>query len=546
MQPISEKMRQSLQGSNRPMIVVKAKTPHGVVTNLNIEKGSITIDHTSQDARRTVEITITDESIIPGLYDAYGPVNVYAHQLYVYRGVLWNSNDISPDLWTCQAPIPKDLLVPSNKAYELIPCGVYRITEVSIEEDTDGNVVMTIKGSDLSLVVQKNSWTGPVTVARNPYVIPVEAISFFDITPEQTYVASTIMEAIKILINNRWPTHPAFGPPSFNFSGVSDQPIVDAVIMGSSYNGGTMGQSPWQDIAALATALGAELFNDATGAFVVRTVPDPNGQPSVWSFLDGDGGLLTKITRSINIDKTINFVIATGEAVGTTVPLRAEAIDNDPTSPTYYQGPMGRILGRESGRKQLYTLQQVQNAANTYLNWFVGADEQVSIECLPNPALDVADVITVRRKNVGVYDPTVVFSDLTQIVYANATYSRLSCSAIRLPKKSKYLKDGFIKIGTTIRLINNFTHQDVVLTQNAFPGDTVINVVPFVPSVTYRAHSILNDPEVPSDGSVNYFVDKITLPLDLDSPMQITCRARRQGSKKDAIRQAQYDQGQNY
>ena len=545
MQPISEKLSNSLQGSNRPMVVVKAKTPHGVVTNLNIEKGTVTIDHTSQDARRTIEITISDESIIPGLYDAYGPVNVYAHQLYVYRGVLWNPSGINPDLWTCQAPIPQDLLVPSNQAYELVPCGVYRITDVTIEEDKDGNVVMTIKGSDLSIVVQKNSWTGPVTVARHPYTIPVEAISFFDITPEQCYVASTIMEAIKILINNRWPTHPAFGPPYFNFSGVNDHPITDAVIMGSSYNGGSMSQSPWQDITALATALGAELFNDATGAFVLRTIPDPNAQQPVWSFLDGDGGLLTKVTRDINIDKTVNFVIATGEAVGTTVPLRAEAVDDDPTSPTYYQGPMGRILGRESGSKQLYTIQQVQNAANTYLNWFVGADEQVSIECVPNPALDVADVIKVRRKNVGVYDPTVVFSDIKQDIYANTTYDRVACSAIRLPTKSKYFKAGFIKAGSVVRVINNFTHQDLVLSQNAFPGDTFITVQPFVANVTYRKNSVLNDPEAPSDGSVNYFVDKITLPLDLDSPMQITCRARRQGSKKDAIRQAAYDQGQD-
>jgi len=539
MQKMSDKLRQSLLGSNRPMVVVKAKSPHGLVTNLNIEKGTVTVDHTAQDARRTVEITITDESIVPDLYDAYGPVNVYAHQLYVYRGVLWNSSQIDPALWTCQAPIPENLLVPDNQAYELIPMGVFRITSVSTEEDKEGNVVTTIKGSDISLVLSQNQWTGPVTVGRTPYTIPVEAISSFDITPEQTYVAQTIMEAIKILINNRWPVHPAFGPPEFDFSGVVDMPITDAVIMGSSYNGATSSGSPWQDITALATALGAELFVDARGKFVLRTVPDPNSLPPVWSFLDGDGGLLTKVTREINVDKTVNFVIATGEGVGVAVPLRAEAIDNDPTSPTYYQGPLGRIVGRESGRKQLYTIQQVQNAANTYLNWYVGADEQVSIEGVVNPALDVADIIKVRRKHLGIYDAATVFTDLKMDVYTGQLYSSIICSPVRLPKNATSLP-----AGTTIRLLNNFSSQDVVLSQSVSPGDTVLNVEPFRPNVTYRKNCIVVDPTLPSDGSVSYFVDKLVIPLDLDSPLQITARARRHGSKKDAIRQAAYDQGQ--
>jgi len=540
MQPISEKMRQSLQGSHRPMVVVKAKTPHGLVTNINVQKGSVNVDHTSQDVRRTVELTITDENLVPPLYDAYSALNIYAHQLYVYRGVLWNPEAIDPALWNCPAPIPQELLVPANGAYELVPLGVFRITSVKVEEDKDGNVTMTINGSDLSLVIQQNQWTGPVTVAQQPYTIPVEAISSIDITPEQCYVASTIMEAIKILINNRWPVHPAYGPPRFNFSGVIDQPITTAIVMGSSYNGGSMSGSPWQDITALATALGAELYVDATGAFVVRTVPDPNGIPPVWSLLDGDGGLLTKATREVNINKTVNYVIATGEGVGTTVPLRATAIDNDPSSPTYYQGPLGRIIGREPGRRDLYTPQQVQNAANTYLNWMVGGDEQVNVEGVVNPALDVSDVIKIRRKNVGIYEPSLVFTDLKMDMPTGQLISAVVCSPVTLPNGVKQ-----IPVGTTVRVINNYQHQDFVLTNAAHVGDTLLNVEPFRPNVAYRKHAIICDPSKPSDGSVNYFINKLVVPLDLDSPMQITARVRRVGTKKDAIRQATYDQGQD-
>lgn len=539
MQPISNKMSESLKGSHRPIVVVKVKTPKGVVTDLKIEKGSVTVDHSSQDVRRTVELTISDQSIVPSLYDAYSAVNVYGHQLYVYKGVLWNDQEIDPGLWTCGAPIPHALRKPANGAYELVPMGVFRITSVKTEEDKDGNVVTTLNGSDISIVIQKNQWTGPVTVARTRYTVPVEAISMMDITPEQCYVAQTIMEAIRILITNRWPTRAAFGPPSFNFSGVKDQPITDAIIMGSSYGGNSSSGSPWQDITALATALGAELYVDADGSFVVRSVPDPNAIPPVWSLLDGDGGLLTKATREINIDKTVNFVIATGESIGSTVPIRAEAIDNDPTSPTYFQGPLGRLIGRDAGRKQLYTLQQVQNAANTYLNWYIGGDEQVSVEGIPNPALDVSDVIRVRRKNVGIYQADLLIGELKQDIHAHTLISAIRVSPVQLKGGLRSLP-----AGTTIRVINNYAHQDFTLSQAASRGDVVIHAAPFRPNVTYLKNAVLVDPNKPSDGSVNYFIDKLVMPLDLESPMQITARARRAGSKKDAIRQAAYGQGE--
>ena len=153
------------------------------------------------------------------------------------------------------------------------------------------------------------------------------------------------------------------------------------------------------------------------------------------------------------------------------------------------------------------------------------------------PALDVADVVRVRRKNVGIYNPDLLLGELKQDITANTLTSSITISPFQPDS---------LPAGSPIRVLNNYAHQDFTLAEALKKGDTVMNVVPFRPNVTFRKNAILVDPAKPSDGSVNYFIDKLVMPLDLESPMQITARARRVGSKKDAIRQASYLQAQTY
>jgi hypothetical protein len=541
----TQKLLDGLKASNRPMVIVKALSIDGTTTTIPVTSGSITVDRTSSDFRRTINFTVnltqvkrpdgTTVSLVPK--NATDPLNIYGNHIYAYRGLVWNIQNIGTALFDAPAPLTDELLRPANEAYELVPLGVFRINSVTLTEETDGQVSIDVQGTDISANIAKNHWTSPTTVWTSKYSVPVTPV---DVTPENHYIASTILEAIKLLINDRWPTHSGvFGQPRFDFAGIQDQKITSPIVMGSRTISNSGSNSPWTDISALAAAIGGgigELFVNAEGAFQIIATPDPNAVSPVWDFMDGDnhqsGGLLTKVTRVLSDAKTVNYVIATGENSTAKTPVKAIATDSDPTSPTYYLGTFGRVVGYEPGRKLLKTQAQVQNAADTYLSWFIGGDDSTTIEGVPNPCLDVNDVIRVRRKSLGIYNASTVVAVLNTNLKIN-TYTSLPVQPI--------LKD--ISAGELLTIYTDYKTQNVTISHPAKKGDSTLSVNPFVPVTEFVKGTVINDPNVISNGgAVNYYIDKITIPLDLSSPTQITARERRVGTRKDAIRVAEYSQ----
>ena len=567
MYPASKKFFEAVTGSHRAMIIVKALSTDGTWYNLPVVSGSVKIDQTSQDVRRTVELTLDDERYVP--VKSTDPLSIYGNHLYVYRGVVWDLPNVGTEVINARPPLTGDLLQPTNGAYELVPCGVFRITDTTVEEDEDGQLTITVNGSDLALNIKLNAWTAPTTVWTFPYTPPVVNTNQAGFTPytqhETTYVAQTFIEAIKLLINDRWPAYcySVFGPPEFEITGVVDAKLTQPVVMGSVSFSPSGAGSPWNDISSLAAGVNGQLYIDAVGRFTVAQLPDPSTVEPVWDYMDGEGGLLTKVTRKIDSSKAVNYVIATGENTITSLPFRAIAVDSDPNSPTYYLGPFGRVVGREPGRKRLQSQKQTQNAANLYLNWFVGGDESVTVEGVCNPALDVGDVIRVRRKRLGIFQPDQVITDLAadfpngsdlspgtivpQVIdaedYADPQpptntgqyiISELKVDPLRLP----------LKKGQTVILYTNVTTNSVTVTEHCPVGATVIPVKPFHPKIQYRKGTMILDPLlVPNAGAVPYYIDQITIPLDLDSPLQITARERRIGTKEDAARISEYTIG---
>ena len=542
----TQKFMDAMKAPNRAMVIVKALSIDGTTTTIPVVSGTVTVDRTSAQFRRSIDfttnlpyITNPDGSItnlIP--HKDTDPLNIYGNHLYVYRGVVWNLEEIDQGLYTAPAPLDDKWLRPDNGAYELVPIGVFRINTVTISEDTDGDVSIEVAGTDVSNNVGLNHWTSPTTVYTKAYSVPVAKS---DTTKERNYIASTITEAIKILINDRWPTHPGvYGPPEFDFSGIQDAPITHPIIMGSTNVSSSGSNSPWTDISNLAASLGGnrgELFVNAEGKFQVVAIPDPNAVAPVWNFLDGDsngqGGLLTNVSRVLSDSKTVNYVIATGEATGLKTPLKAVAVDDDPTSPTNYLGTFGRVVGYEPGRKLLKTQAQVQNAAETFLSWFTGGNEALTIEGVVNPALDVNDVVGVRRKRLGIYDDAATVAVLSANIFHTKTYTTLRVEPLR--------KD--IAKGEQLVIYTDYITQNITLAHPARTGDKTIEVEPFTPSSDFLAATNINDPKVISNGgAVNYYIDKLVIPLDLTTALSITARERRTGTRKDAIRISEYSQ----
>ena len=358
-----------------------------------------------------------------------------------------------------------------------------------------------------------------------------------------TKQAGGILEAIKILIFDRWPLNPALWPltdANFDFSGVVDQKITNPIIMGSRTVSNSGSNSPWTDISSLAAAIGGgtgELFVDVEGNFKVVAVTDPNAVAPVWDFLDGDsnqlGGRLTNVNRVLSDSKTVNYVIATGESVTAGQPRKAVALDSDPTSPTYYQGPFGRTVGYEPGRKLLITQAQVQNAANTFLNWFIGGDEQLIIQGIVNPLLDVNDVVRVRRRRLGIYDDASVVADILTKLNSAKTYTKIPIHPLLVD----------VPAGMRVQIETDVLTQGLVVSAAGYKNDTVLNVQSFTPKQDFIVGTTITDPtKISNGGAVNYFLDKIVIPLDLTTAMEMTARERRVGTRKDAIRIAEYSQ----
>ena len=547
-------------GYYRPMVIAKVMSVNGTCTNIPVVSGTVTADRTSQDFRRSCEFvvnslngyTTTGELINLIPRKAYDPLNIYGNHIYLYRGVVWEPSKVGNDLDKASAPIPDEILRPTSGAYELVPIGVFRLNTVKLTEDTDGNATITVDGTDVSNNISKNHWTDPVTVWHSAYSVPVTPS---DIGPKSvdyvtganygglTTKAGGVLEAIKILINDRWPVNPALWPLSdknFDFSGVQDQKITTPIVMGSRTVSNSGSNSPWTDISNLAVSIGGgtgELFVDVEGNFKIVAVTDPNAVAPVWDYLDGDsaqlGGRLTSVNRVITDSKTVNYVIATGESVTLASPHKAIAVDSDPTSPTYYRGPFGRVVGYEPGRKLLTTQQQVQNAADTFLNWFVGGDDQLIIKGVVNPLLDVNDVVRVRRKRLGIYDDSAVVADVAVKMSSTKPYTTIKVHPLLAP----------IQAGTVLQFETSVLNQPIVVTHTALPKETSISVESFTPKQDYLAGTTITDPtRVSNNGAVNYYVDKIVIPLDLTTDMEMTARERRIGTRKDAIRIGEYSQ----
>ncbi|MFG7940952.1 DUF5047 domain-containing protein [Streptomyces cacaoi] len=151
----------------------------------------------------------------------------------------------------------------------------------------------------------------------------------------------------------------------------------------------------WSAVQEIATAVGADVYADADGIFHVAPLPDVLEAPVVWEVAAGPGGALVGAARGWSRDGMYNVVIATGENTETdTAPVSAVMQDEDPTSPTYYAGPFGRVP-RFYSSSTLTTVGAAESAARKLLLDSVKPGMTADISSLPNPLLEPGDVIRV-------------------------------------------------------------------------------------------------------------------------------------------------------
>jgi hypothetical protein len=150
---------------------------------------------------------------------------------------------------------------------------------------------------------------------------------------------------------------------------------------------------PWTDVAlALARAGGAELYYDRLGYVVLRKVPDSGALAEVADFSSNkESAIVTPISTHSSRKDIINGVICTSEAPWLLFPVSGEVWDEDPMSPTY-RATYGEVPYRMTS-STASTEEACAAAAKAEFEKRYGLIEQIEFDILPDPRLDVGDVV---------------------------------------------------------------------------------------------------------------------------------------------------------
>ena len=142
----------------------------------------------------------------------------------------------------------------------------------------------------------------------------------------------------------------------------------------------------------LVTGLGKIWYWNHRGELVIKDAPDP--ADPVWDVDAGAYGVLIEMGREISDEGVYNAVVAYGEALDTTTPPRAVAYDNNPDSPTYWEGPFGKVP-RFFSSPFITTTTQARSAAAALLRQNLGVPYNVDFAAIVNPALEPWDPVVI-------------------------------------------------------------------------------------------------------------------------------------------------------
>ncbi|OUD04708.1 DUF5047 domain-containing protein [Streptomyces swartbergensis] len=240
---------------------------------------------------------------------------------------------------------------------ELVPLGVFRLDNV------DGDVnegPVSLQGKDLSAIVADDLFTAPFKVS------------------------GTVVGAVTALIQRSIPTADII-------SLIVDTPIGSRVF--------DIEGDPWVGAQEIAAAAGAEVYCNADGVFVIASLPNLLTTPPVWAIEAIEGGAYISGNRAVTSDGVKNGVLARGENASENVlPISYLAVDDDPTSPTYWGGPYGR-RPKFISSSAYTTLNACAQAANAELAKSKAPNASGDISSLPNPALESGDVLRVMHED---------------------------------------------------------------------------------------------------------------------------------------------------
>lgn len=157
------------------------------------------------------------------------------------------------------------------------------------------------------------------------------------------------------------------------------------------------GDNRLRRIQEMAAALGAWLINDPDGGF--RLTDWPETGVGVWTISEGDEGVLLDADQVFSRREQYNAVGIEFTPADKAADFSAFVYlwDNDPTSPTYYDGPFGkRNLFFTEEYDHLPSITEAETVARRKLLETSGATRGVELSAVYNPLLLPGDRIDVK------------------------------------------------------------------------------------------------------------------------------------------------------
>lgn len=248
-------------------------------------------------------------------------------------------------------------LVYGDGAEEVVTLGWYRVDSASRSSHLDS---VSVEASDLSALLVDAQFLTPYTV---PTTVPVA-----------TTVAALVTAAVPD------------APVTVNVSRTLDRP-----------GAATYDSDRAAAIAELATSIGAELYANADGGFTLADVPDLDTTPPVWSVDTGSRGVRVSMSRQQTRENVTNgIVIRAEDSSGDSGVWQHVETDDDPKSPTWWEGPFGKVPKFYSS-PSITTVDQAAAAGASLLRESLGLSRSLDLGLVPNFALEPGDVIAVEN-----------------------------------------------------------------------------------------------------------------------------------------------------
>lgn len=339
----TDRFYDEIKRSHTVISYVDVIAPDLETVRLTLIDGSVSCDRTAQVRRSMTASAVDPYGLITPR--ATGEVlTPYGTELRPYRGVQY-----------------------SDGTTEVCPLGVFRLSKSTITDGVNGTRDITLEAYDRSRTVSRDKFTSPYTVDSG----------------------TNVLTAIKNIIGRTFP-----------------DATYDAITTSLATTGPRLydsGSDPWDAVTDLAKSMGCEIYFDVLGRVAVAPPPDINALPAPdFSYVEGDHCTMLDLTRVFSDEPGFNGVIVTGESPGDEKPpVRGEAWDMSPTSPTYRYGPYGEVPMFITDAT-VKTDEDAGKVALAQLALQLGFPSQLTVNAAVNPSYEAGAVVQVTRQVSGV------------------------------------------------------------------------------------------------------------------------------------------------